>query len=466
MAIQEARLCMLTVKQAATQLARREISAVELTESVLERIEETQPRLEAYASVTADEALAAARAADAREPSDPLHAIPVALKDLFDVAGVPTKAGSRSREAFVPVEDAAATARLRSAGAIITGKTVTHEFAFGVTSPPTRCPWNTGCIPGGSSGGSGAAVAADACLAALGTDTGCSIRVPAAINGVVGLKPTYGRVSRRGVVPLSWSCDHAGPIAKTVEDCALVLNAIAGHDPRDPTSAREGAPDFTAELERGLDGLRIGIPRKYFFDGIQPGVEAAVRDATAVLEREGAELVEVAIPHVELSLPVVLVASLVEGATIHRRSLRAKTDLYGDEVRFLLEAGQLLFGTHYLDAQRVRTLIKRSLREVFEREGLSLLATPTAPLTALPIGQETFAFGDEPPQPVINHYARYCCPFNLSGQPALSVPCGFDEQRLPVGLQLVGRPFDEVTVLRAGNAYEAATSWHREHPPL
>jgi aspartyl-tRNA(Asn)/glutamyl-tRNA(Gln) amidotransferase subunit A len=466
MAVQEARLCMLTVKQAATQLARREITAVELTESVLERIEETQPQLRAYVTVAAGEARAAARAADEREPSGPLHGIPVALKDLFDTAGMPTTAGSRSRAGLVATEDAAVTERLKSAGAIIAGKTVTHEFAFGVTSPPARSPWNTTCIPGGSSGGSGAAVAADACLAALGTDTGCSVRLPAAINGVVGLKPTYGRVSRRGVVPLSWSCDHVGPITKTVEDCALLLNAIAGHDPRDPTSAPEGVPDFTAGLELGLDGLRIGVPRRYFFDDIQPGVESAVRDATAVLERQGAELVEVEIPHVELSLPVVLVASLVEGATIHRRSLRTKADLYGQDVRFLLEVGQLLFGTHYLDAQRVRALIKRSFREVFEREQLALLATPTAPLTALPAGQETFAFGDEPPQPVINHYARYACPFNVSGQPALSLPCGFDDQRLPVGLQLVGRPFDEVTVLRAGNAYEAATSWHREHPPL
>lgn len=463
MAPQEARLCRLTVSEASERLRRREIAAVELTRSVLERIEETQPQLQAYVTVMEEEALETARQADAELTAGtyrgPLHGIPVALKDLFETAGVPTRCGSRVRENFVPAQDAEATARLKEAGAIIIGKTVTHEFAFGATSPPARCAWDPTRIAGGSSGGSGAAVAADACLAALGTDTGCSIRFPAALNGVVGLKPTYGRVSKRGVMPLSWSCDHVGPLTKTVEDCALVLTAIAGRDPRDPTTADLAVPDFRNGLDRGLRGLRIGVPRTYFFDLIRPGVEVAVRQAIEVLAREGAELVEVDIPHLEHTLPVALVLSMAEGASIHRRDLRSKADLYGAEVRVLLEAGHLLLSRHYLDAQRVRALIKRAFHDVFMATRLDLLVTPTSPITALPIGQETVSIAGEPEQPVINHCARYTCPFNLSGLPALTIPCGLDGQGLPVGLQLAGRPFDEVTVLRAGQGYERATEW-------
>ena len=462
---------MLTIVEARDRLRRGEISASALTSSVLERIRETDAALRAFVTVLEHEAVEAAERADDELRSGvdrgPLHGIPVALKDLFDVAGVATRAGSRVRAAAAAARsDSAPAALLRAAGAIVVGKTVTHEFAFGVTSPPARCAWSVDCSPGGSSGGSGAAVAADACLAALGTDTGCSVRCPASLNGVVGLKPTYGRVSKRGVVPLSWTCDHVGPLTKTVEDSAIVLGALAGADPADPTSADEPVPDYTRRLHEGLAGLRVGVPRNYFFDQIRADVEGAVREAIAELERGGATLVEVDVEHVELSLPVILVLSMAEGAAIHGRSLRKHPDLYGDDLRFLLETGSLLLGTQYLDAHRARSLIKRGFRTAFDHARLDVLVTPTLPLGAIPFGENLASVGDEPPQPVINHYGRYDCPFNLSGMPALTVPCGLDEQGVPVGLQIAGRPFDEETVLRVGSAYQVATRWHLEHPPI
>ena len=457
----------LTLSGAADLLTKREISAFELTESILGRIDEIQPRFQPFTAVFKDSALESARQVDALEGDrPPLAGIPIALKDLYDVAGEPTRGGSCSREDHVAAVDAETTRRLRQAGAIIVGKTVTAEFAFGVTSPPTRCAWDPTRTPGGSSGGSGCAVALDATIAALGTDTGCSIRLPAALNGIVGLKPTYGRVSRTGVIPLSWSCDHTGPLTKSVEDAARLLGIMAGHDPADPGSARERVPDFTVDLDAGLDGLRIGVPTNYFFDGIQPGVGRAVRSAIDVLERDGTELVEVEIPLMELSAPIVTTFVLVEGAAVHRRAMRTKADLYGEQVRSLVEVGHLVSGADYIDALRARMLIRQSLRDSFESNNLDLIVTPTTPLTALPAGQDFYSHEGEPEQPVLNHYARFAAPFNLSGQPALSVPCGFDEGGLPVGLQFVGRPFAESLVLQAGKAYEDATEWHKLHPLL
>jgi aspartyl-tRNA(Asn)/glutamyl-tRNA(Gln) amidotransferase subunit A len=468
MRTEHAGLSHLTIKQASDLIERREISVTDLVRSVIKRIRETQQILRAYVTLMQEEALAAASRADAElargSSRGLLHGIPVALKDLYDVAGIPTKSGSRVRESYIANEDAEVTARLRAAGAIVVGKTVTHEFALGFISPPARCAWDSGRIPGGSSGGSGAAVAANAALAAMGTDTGSSVRNPACINGVVGLKPTYGRVSKRGIMPLSWSCDHAGPITKTVEDCAIVLSVIAGRDVGDPTSADMDVPDFTSKLGASLRGLRMGVPRNYFFDLINPDVEKAVRDAITLLEGEGAQLIDVSIPNVEHSLSVVNMIALVEASAIHRREMQDKIELYGDEVRLLLELGRLLPGTIYVDAQRVRSLIKRSLKDVFESARLDLLVTPTCPTTALPVGEEMVSIAGEPRQHVMNHYPRYTCAFNLSGQPALTVPCGFDKLGLPIGLQIIGRPFDEITVLQAGHAYESVTEWHFRHP--
>jgi aspartyl-tRNA(Asn)/glutamyl-tRNA(Gln) amidotransferase subunit A len=461
----------LTLTEAAGLIERRELSAAELTASVLERIEAVQPRLHAYVTVMAGEAAAAAAEADraiaAGRRRGPLHGIPVAVKDIYDVAGAPAESGSRVRAGYVPAQDSEVVRRLREAGAVIVGKTVTHEFAFGVTSPPARCAWDPNCVPGGSSGGSGAAVAADACLAALGTDTGCSIRNPAAINGVVGLKPTYGRVSKRGITPLAWSADHAGPLAKSVRDCAVVLAAIAGHDPDDPTTSARLVDDYAAPLDSGVAGLRIGVPRNHFFDNVRPDVEAAVRAAIAELERLGARLVDVELPLAEHGRAVIRILALVEGAAVHRRDLAERADRYGDEVRLLLETGSLVSGTAYLDAQRVRTLMKRAFRQAFETHRLDAVVTPTNPIGAVPApGTEPVSVAGEPPDALINHYARFASAFNATGMPALTVPCGFDADGHPAGLQIAGRPFDEATVLRIGQAYESATSWHTMRPSL
>jgi aspartyl-tRNA(Asn)/glutamyl-tRNA(Gln) amidotransferase subunit A len=450
-----------TVAEAARSLGRGELTSVALTESVLARAHETEPRVRAYVSLTADEALAAAARADADRAAGrahgPLHGIPVSIKDVFDVVGEPTGAGSSVRHDHVAACDADAVARLRDAGAVLCGKVVTHEFAFGAESPPASNPWDSRCIPGGSSGGSAASVAAESSLASLGSDTGCSIRLPAAFCGVTGLKPTFGLVPTRGIEPLSWTCDHVGPIAKTVEDCAIVLEAIAG--------AQYEQAGFVAALERGVAGLRIGIPREHFFDPCDPGVEACVREAIAVLEREGAEIVDVSLPLVEHSLAAAFVICLVEAAASHRRTLRSRASLYGDYVRTLLEAGSCLLGIDYFDAQRVRTLIARSVRDAFAAHRLDLIATPTAPAPPPMKGQKHISVAGEPQQPVMLTLARNLAVFDLTGQPALSVPCGFTAG-LPVGLQLAGRPFDEATVIRAGHAYQRATTWHRTRPPL
>jgi len=454
----------LTIAEAADALHRGELTSLELTEAVLQRLLETEPILSAYTCVLAEQALDAARQADRHGGfSGGLRGIPVSLKDLYDVAGVVTTAGSASRKNAVATTDATVVARLRQHGAVITGKTATHEFALGVTTPAARNAWDPARIPGGSSGGAGASVAAGSSLGAFGTDTGCSIRLPASLNGVVGLKPTYGMVGRGGIVPLSWSHDHAGPIARTVADCALLLAAVAGPDERDPASCGAPAPAPSPGRWQDATGLRIGVPVNFFFEGADPEIETAVREAIGTLVSLGAKAVEVTVPQMELTLPVVLMSSLVEGAAYHRHSLMDGGELLGAEVRMLLKAGALLFGTEYTDARRVRTMVKRAVRAVFDDNELDALITPTNPIAALPAGQELYG---DPPQPVINHYARLCCPFNITGQPAMSVPCGFTTNGLPVGMQIIGRPFGEETMFHLGHAFQAATTWHTRRPHL
>lgn len=460
----------LTVRDATQALRARQISAVELITDVLSRIQETEPAIHAYALVTADRALESARKADEmlRRGSDlpPLIGIPVGIKDVIETAAIPTECGSRVRTGFVPSVSAEVVVRLEAAGAIVIGKTVTHEFAFGVLSPPTRCPWDLTCIPGGSSGGSGAAVAADSCLFAVGTDTGCSVRNPASINGVVGLKPTFGRVSRFGVIPVSWSLDHVGPLTKTAGDAGLVLEAMASYDPRDASSLTEHAPRLSTEAGLRRKAPRVGIPTNYFFDGVAEDVKAAVRRAIAVLQSQGADVIEVTLTDMELALPAVAILSMVESSTFHSAQLRRTPTLYEPDSRARLEAGELITGTAYVDAQRARTRVKESLRKVFETNNLDVLATPTCPLTALPIGQPNIVCGDGSVVPIVNEYARLPCPFNLSGQPAISIPCGFDSQQHPVGLQIIGRPFDEAGIISLAQLYESATDWHTMKAPL
>lgn len=459
-------LTRLTIAEAAPLLRERKLSPVELTEACLARIESVEPKINAFITVTADQARASAKtAADeiARgEYRGPLHGIPVALKDLFSTAGIRTTAGSTILGEHVPAEDSDAAARLKAAGAILLGKLNLHEFAYGATGVnphygSCRNPWDTSRITGGSSSGSGASVATGECFAALGTDTGGSIRIPASLCGIVGLKPTFGRVSRRGVIPLSWSLDHAGPFARSVEDATIVLQAIAGHDPLDASSSPEPVPNYSAGLRDGVKGLRIGVPREFFFDTVDSEVESAVRKASGVLEGLGASVREVGLPLIAEAPAAVTAIMLPEALAYHRKWMEERPDDYGDDVRYRLELGATFLAVHHVQAQRFREMIVNRWRdEVFDQ--VDLLAMPATMAPAFPIERSDLS--------VTFSLIRNTNPLNLLGVPALSVPCGFTTGGLPIGLQLAASWWEETTVLRAAYAYEQATDWHNKAPPL
>lgn len=456
----------LSVLDAAPLIESRELSPVELVESVLERIDEVEGRVGAFAAVTAEDALDAARQAE-REIADgqyrgALHGITLGVKDLVETAGVPTTSSSRTRLDYIPDEDAAIVRRLKDAGAIPVGKTHTHEFAFGVITPTTRNPWDLEHIPGGSSGGSGAALASGMCHIAIGTDTGGSIRIPSSVNGVVGLKATYGRVSRTGIASLSWALDHVGPMARTVADTAAMLQAVAGYDRTDPATVDVSVPDYRAALDRGVQGLTIGVPTNYYTDGVDPEVDAVVREGIDRLANLGAEIREVEIPLAEAYMPCEYAIFCSEASAYHQDRLREKGGDIEPDVRVLLEAGELIYATDYIKALRVRTLLQQGWRDMFA-QGIDLVAAPTLPQPPAKVGQDAFESSGEP---VINAYVRTSAPGNLTGLPALSVPCGFTSGGLPVGLQLIGRPFDEPTVLAAGAAHEAAYDRAGEMPTI
>ncbi|MDR7482829.1 MAG: amidase [Armatimonadota bacterium] len=440
---------------------------MELVRACLERIERIDARLKAFRAVDAEAALDGARAAEAdilrNRYRGPLHGIPIALKDNYDTRGLLTTNGSKVFAGRISDRDAGAWERLRSAGAVLLGKLGMHEVAWGVDVPPTRNPWDLRRTPGLSSGGAGAAVAAGLCFAALGTDTGGSIRIPAACCGVVGLKPTYGRVSRFGILPHSWSLDHAGPLARRVEDAAVVLGVIAGRDARDPSTAHVDVPDYSAGLRRSIAGLRVGVPSAHFFERITPGVEATVRAALQELERLGARLEEVSVPHIRYGLAAILTIELASAAAWYDRYLRAPDlrERFTPEVRLLLDAGRFVFAGDFLKAQQLRGVLLGELRAVFR--AVDALVTPTMPLTAWLVDETTTRIGDQE-EHVLHACWRYTYPFNLTGLPAVTVPCGFVEG-LPVGLQIVGRPFEEGTILRIAHAYESSTPWHRMTPP-
>jgi aspartyl-tRNA(Asn)/glutamyl-tRNA(Gln) amidotransferase subunit A len=464
-------LIYLPLAEAAEQLRQRAVSPVDLLEAVLARTAAVEPRLRAYVTPTFDEARAAARAAEQEIASGryrgPLHGIPIALKDNYWTRGVVTAAGSKLLADFVPPEDGTVVAKLRAAGAVLTGKTNMHELAIGGSTDnphygPTHNPWQLDCIPGGSSGGSAAAVAGGLCYAATGTDTAGSIREPAAYCGLAGLKPTYGRVSIHGIVPLSWSLDHAGPLARTVEDVALVLSAIAGHDPRDLCSADVPVADYTAALGDGLRGLRLGVPRPYFYDQLDPEVAAAVETAIGVLRDLEAAVEEVSFPRAAWALALFPLISRPEAASFQEEFLRTRLDDYGD-VRAQVELGTMVLATDYLRAQRLRTAMRQELEALLAR--VDALVTPTTRSVAHPIGRPFTAVAGQPVTP-FTLWIGLTLPFDLTGSPALSVPCGFSAAGLPIGLQLVGRAWNEATVLRLGAAYERATPWHQRRPLL
>ncbi|MFD5842441.1 amidase [Streptomyces chartreusis] len=464
----------LSLVAAADAIRQRRLSPVELVDSVLDRVERVEPRLGAYVSVAAEQArrsaLEAEREAAAGRFRGPLHGIPMALKDLIDVAGAPTTASSRVRAGDRPADhDSTVAARLAAAGAVLVGKTHTHEFAYGLTTPQTRNAWNRERVAGGSSGGSAVAVAAGTATFALGTDTGGSIRVPAALNGVVGLKPTYGLVPRHGVTSLSWSLDHVGPITRTVADAAAVLAVLAGHDPRDPASLphtpgspRPAAyPDATGDTD--LTGLRVGVPRNHYFDHVDAQVEAAVRHAIGRLETLGARLVEVEIPMTRYLRATQWGLMVPEATAYHERTLRTVPELYGTDVRVLLEAGELMTAGDYLRAQRARTLMRREWARMLER--VDVIAAPTVPTTAVPADRQTVTWSDGTVETVSDAYVRLSAPANITGVPALSVPVGHDGAGMPIGMQLLGHPLGEAVLLRVGHAYER-TAPARERAPV
>jgi aspartyl-tRNA(Asn)/glutamyl-tRNA(Gln) amidotransferase subunit A len=483
------KLCELTVHEALELLAKREFSATDLAQAVLDRIVSLDNDIKAYITLIPEVALEEARRADelrAAGGDAALLGIPLALKDIICLYGVPTTCGSRILESFVPPYDATVVTRLREAGAVFLGKTNTDEFAMGSSTEnsaffTTRNPWDFSRVPGGSSGGSAAAVRSDQALAALGSDTGGSVRQPAALCGVVGLKPTYGRVSRFGLVAFASSLDQIGPLTKDVTDCALLLSVIAGHDARDSTSLDTPVPDYAQALRSGIKGMRVGVPREHFGRGIQPGVEKAVRQAIRVLADLGAEVDETSLPHTDYALPTYyLLAPAEASANLARydgvkygyadrdapdiwaayRSTRQRG--FGPEVKrrimlgtYALSAGY--YDAYYLKAQRVRTLIKGDFDRAFGQ--FDVLVGPTSPTVAFRIGEKV---GD-PLQMYLSDV--FTLSQNLAGICAISLPCGFVEG-LPVGLQITGPALGEETVLRVAYAYEQATAWHEHKPSL
>ncbi|MDP9368302.1 MAG: amidase [Chloroflexota bacterium] len=454
----------LSIREAGSRMRRGALTSVELVEAALTRIEQTEDRVHAYVAVAAEEARVAAARADmelqAGNDRGLLHGIPIAVKDIFDWAAIPTGCGSRARDGCEPaVADAETVARLRARGAVLLGKTVTQEFAAGVVSPPARNPWNVHRVPGGSSGGSAVAVASGSCRAALGSDTGGSIRIPAAVCGVVGLKPTVGLVSTRGVYPLSWSLDTVGPLARTVEDAAVVLDALGADRPMSVPS------NATSELGQDVAGLRIGVPRPYFFDRVHPQVQETINVALDELRRLGATLVETPWAEAAAARASALIISRVESASVHETTLRDAEAGIGPDLRQRLLVGRRVPATEYVRALRARVVVRDAVSRLFASHRLDALATPTVPAVAVPADRLVVEHSDGP-EPLGAAYTRLTVPFNATGQPALSVPCGFDESGLPVGLQLVGRPFAEATLCRIGHAYEQTTRWHLRLPPI
>jgi len=496
----------LTIREAQELLRKGEISAVELTQAVIERIVAVDNQVKAYLTITPGSALEQAREADRRRAAGedhPLLGVPLAIKDIICTKGVPTTCGSRILENFIPPYNATVIEHLHQRGAVILGKTNMDEFSMGSSTEnsaffPTRNPWDLSRVPGGSSGGSAAAIAAGECLGALGSDTGGSVRQPAALCGVAGLKPTYGRISRYGLVAFASSLDQIAPFGKDVTDCAIMLQAIAHHDPCDSNSVDVPAPDYAQALVPDIKGMRVGVPREYFVEGMQPGVETAVRAAIEKLTDLGAEVDEVSLPHTEYSLPVYyLIAPAEASANLARYDgvkygyshtevedvwdayRQTRQSGFGSEVKRRIMLGTYALSTgyydaYYLKAQKVRTLIKRDFDEAFGR--FDVLVAPTSPTVAFKIGEKV----DDPLQMYLSDI--FTLSMNLAGICGISIPCGSvgdvegrrssrDLPRpmghgLPVGLQIMGDAFAEETVLRVAYAYEQATEWHKRRPNL
>ena len=481
-----------TISALASKLAAREISAREITQACLDQIAQVDGKIHAFISHDAVDALAQADAADklisqgASGSRQPLLGIPIAVKDVLAVKGQPLNCGSKILGQFVSPYDATAVEKLKAAGAIVFGRLNMDEFAMGSSTENsafgvTRNPWDTTRIPGGSSGGSAAAVAADECIASLGTDTGGSIRQPAALCGCVGLKPTYGRISRYGLVAFASSLDQIGPFSKDVRDAATLLGVLSGVDPRDSTSVAQPVPNYAAALDGNIKGLKLGLPKEYMIGGLDPEVKASVDAAVKQLEKLGAEIVEISLPHTDYAVATYYIVATAEASANLARfdgirygarvdgndpaELYSKTRGagFGAEVKrriilgtYVLSSGY--YDAYYLRAQKVRTLIRNDFLKAFEK--VDAIVTPTTPTAAFKIGEKS----DDPLQMYLSDIFTISC--NLAGICGVSVPCGFTKSpKLPIGLQLLGRPFGEETLLKIAHAYEQGTGWHREKPP-
>ena len=481
-----------TIKEAAALIKKRETSPVELAELFLERISAEDAKINSYITVWEETALEAARKAEKQISEGnylgPLHGVPIALKDIFVTKDSRTTCGSKMLRDFVAPYNSTVAEKLMASGSVVLGKNNMDEFAMGSSNEtsyfgPVKNPWDTDRVPGGSSGGSAAATAANLCVASVGTDTGGSIRQPGSLCGVVGMKPTYGRVSRFGMIAFASSLDQAGPLAKTVEDAAIILSSIAGHDPMDSTSVDLPTVDYANALSTDIKGLRVGIPKEYFISGMDPEVEKSVREAIGELETLGAEIVEISLPHSRYAVSTYYIIAPSEASsnlarydgvrytyrcenpeTLRDLFFRSRSEGFGDEVKRRIMLGTYALSTgyydaYYLKAQKVRTLIIKDFENAWEK--VDVIASATSPETAFRIGEKT----DDPLKMYLSDILTIPC--NIAGLPGISVPCGFSSEKLPIGLQIMGKPFDEQTVLNVAYAYEQSTKWYeKEVAPL
>jgi len=477
-----------TIARAVKALRSREVSSEEITRAYLDRIERLDPKLGSYITVDAEGALDAARLSDARIDKGEGGAIegtPLGIKDIFVTEGLKTTCGSKILHNWIPPFEGTPTRKLKEAGAVFLGKLNMDEFAMGSSTETsyfgvTHNPWDLERIPGGSSGGGSAAVAARLCAGTLGTDTGGSIRQPASVCGIVGIKPTYGRVSRYGVVAFASSLDQVGPMTRTVRDAAILLGVIAGHDPMDSTSIPQPVPDYQAAIKEDLAGVKIGVPKEYFIEGMQPAVEDSVRKAIGILEDLGAETVEISLPHTKYAIAIYYIIATAEASSNLARYdgikygfskdegkglielyKASRSEGFGDEVKrrimlgtYVLSAGY--YDAYYRKAMQVRTLIRRDFEQAFEK--VDAVVTPTSPTTAFKLGERT----DDPLQMYLSDI--FTVPCNLAGLPGMSIPCGLDGQNLPIGLQILAPALAEETIFHVAGAYESATDWHRHAP--
>ncbi len=459
----------MSVAELAPLLKSGSISPVELVQNSLGRISQLEPTLNAFLDVWDESAMNAARIAEkeisAGDYKGPLHGIPVGLKDLVDYAGTPTTGGSKVLAENIAESDATVVTKLRDSGAIFMGKLNLVEFAFGTTglnahTGDVKNPWDTERITAGSSSGSAAAVASGMIPVALGTDTGGSVRMPAALCGIAGLKPTYGRVSRAGVLDLSWSMDHVGPMTRTTEDCALMMNVLAGYDLRDPASSNEQVPDFATDLNKGLRGIRIGVPNDYFFDdSVDAEVKKTVKKSIELMAANGAEIVELSMPWASKARSINFGVILPESVSIHEKMINEHADLYTPAIRSRIQSGFNVSAIDYVRAQRARQWFNHQMAESMTQ--VDVLITPSVPIQAPTIAECTPSPGSPGKGTELPMFTGV---FDVTGQPSHSIPCGFTESGMPIGMMITGHPFDESTVLRVGHAYEQLTNWHQRSP--